>query len=789
MTKIRSKYTIPSRHDAGVRRLNTVPALTGRQHEALDGLQRWLEMCQSGNGGGARENTLFESFERDDQGNIVAIKGQGGDAYFAYDDRQRLIRSQRPGLADICCAYDEQGRLKEIRQAKKIKRFHYQNHGSRNEQVGKIERGNAGAVVFRYDERGDVIAARTPEIGLTFSRDANGAITHVCQTMRGVSVEAALERVFTADNRQGVLGTVSITGLPCPVRYEWDQRARPSRVLVGDQELVRYSYPSDTACVLTFANGWQETSFRQEDGSLPDRWELSREERALIGLRYRRDSQHRIVSDGDREYDYDDNGRLKFAGASGFTGDAMGAPVTEPGSYCRYRYDEYGNLSEIITQGGTEKFHYRCDGSLAKRECSKRPGEYWQSDEVGRISSIRSGSHWRCFHYDDADQLTAMQDSGGNALSLCSDAYDRTSLILSVQRQERFLYGPDDQLLAVYTPDGALLRSYVYGPNGRVLAEIKPVAGKWRVYPLHLDPYGNCRAVTCADGEILARMNYSSFGMPFCSGEPFTPIFQNHFWCCELGMFDFKARWYDPSAICFLTPDSYTGAPDDERLLHGPPNRLARVSMRAGVLGEWLQKPVVRLRYAFCWYDPLNHHDVNGHWPAGAVLLNIIGFIWTLPNTLLGLFFEITCIVGELLRLILWLFSGGHSLWEPLGFDAAASSRVHAWAIVFRGGWLGSFPGLMGLTFGNVFFVNGKWEENPELGGPGDVFPEKYQGEVALPRREAFYEHMLAHTWQSYAWGPLFYWIPPPGIYLWSIIFSGKCDSFLEKDAIETAGL
>jgi YD repeat-containing protein len=807
MAIVQNKLSEAGKLNTVIRQPSPEPRVTARQRRTLDSLKSWLENSPSYHGPAPVENAIPENCEQDNLGNLTAIHGHDGSARFTYDDQQRLIRTQRSGLADIYYSYDEQGRLRESRQASKSKRFHFDHHGDKHGKirgqkisglVHKVERGNAGAAVFSHDAEGRGIVARTPMVGLVFDRDVNGVITRVSQTVRGVDVEASFERTVATQDQEGVLSTITISGLPFPVRYEWDELARPSRVLLGNKELVNYRYPSDTACVLNFANGWRETSHRQAEGYLPERWELNRaediSEDPLIELSYQRDNDHRIITDGVWHYEYDDRGRLQSARAVDVQQNTLdGADNGSDESnnqYYSYRYNKQGNLSEIGTAEGVESFRYGQNGSLEQRQYPNQTMESWHSDEFGRITAIGNCTrHGRNFHYDDADQLTTVRYCDGNAVSLLSDAYDRTTLIESSKRQERLLYGPDNQLLAVYTPDGALLRAYVYGPNGRALAEIKLQEGQWLVYPLHLDPLGNCRVVTDAQGDIQAQISYSPFGLPSWKGEGFTPIYQNRFWCSELCMFDFMARWYDPGAICFLTPDSHTGAPDDERLLHGSAKRLARATMRAGLLGEWLHKPVVRMRYAFCWYDPLNHHDPDGHWPAGAVLLNILGFIWTLPNTLLGLFFEITCIVGEILRWILWLFSGGHNLWEPLGIDAAASSRVHAWAIVFRGGWLGSFPGLMGLTFGNVFFVNGKWEENPELGGPGDVFPEDYHGEVGIPRREAFYEHMLAHTWQSYAWGPLFYFLPPPGVYLWSIIFSGKCDSFMEKDAIRKAGL
>ena len=85
-------------------------------------------------------------------------------------------------------------------------------------------------------------------------------------------------------------------------------------------------------------------------------------------------------------------------------------------------------------------------------------------------------------------------------------------------------------------------------------------------------------------------------------------------------------------------------------------------------------------------------------------MLSLLGAIWTLPNTLFGLLVEVTCLVGEVVRWLAWLFSGGSVTWATPGFDAAASSNLNAFALVFRGGWLGSFRSLLGITFGNVIF-------------------------------------------------------------------------------------
>src|SRR5205823_4492562 len=140
-------------------------------------------------------------------------------------------------------------------------------------------------------------------------------------------------------------------------------------------------------------------------------------------------------------------------------------------------------------------------------------------------------------------------------------------------------------------------------------------------------------------------------------------------WYAEIGLLYFGARWYDPDLGRFLTPDSYTGAPDDLRLVNPLRPGSQQAAARAEILGEWLKQPRVRNPYAFCANDPVGRVDPNGHWSFGGVLLSLLGAIWTLPNTLFGLLVEITCLVGEVVRWLVWLVTLGHVSWETPGFD------------------------------------------------------------------------------------------------------------------------
>ncbi|HEY0734623.1 MAG TPA: peptidoglycan-binding protein, partial [Herpetosiphonaceae bacterium] len=211
---------------------------------------------------------------------------------------------------------------------------------------------------------------------------------------------------------------------------------------------------------------------------------------------------------------------------------------------------------------------------------------------------------------------------------------------------------------------------------------------------------------------------------------------------------------------------------------------------RDSILLDWLKRPHVRNPFAFCGNDPINNTDPNGHWAFGGVLLSVLGALWTLPNTLIGIALEITCLIGEVIRWVVSLMSGGRATWESPGFDVAASGRLNAFALVFTGGWLGSFRSLLGITFGNVFFVYKKWRETPLFNNERPVHPSAYHGTLELPRDQALYEHELRHT-NQYGWFGPFYHLGLPifGVYEWDLIINGYHNAWTERDARAHGGI
>ena len=156
-------------------------------------------------------------------------------------------------------------------------------------------------------------------------------------------------------------------------------------------------------------------------------------------------------------------------------------------------------------------------------------------------------------------------------------------------RVERYLYGAADELLAVTDAAGRPVRLPVRTPLG-VLGEVHGAIGEGVVTFRHDDERGTTRLVTDGAGEIGARFDHDPFGQPVLAGREEGgpsgaggPCFMGRSWFPEIGLYYFGARWYDPACARFLTPDSYTGAPDDVRLL----NPLHPASRQAALRGHF----------------------------------------------------------------------------------------------------------------------------------------------------------------------------------------------------------
>jgi RHS repeat-associated protein len=734
-----------------------VAAAPELEQEALARIEAWEAAVSSGRQVSAEDGLVSEVREGGAlsrytwlaNGELASITEPDGTRWgYGYGPDGRLLTVTRDDQPWAGYRYDEAGRLLEVSRPDGSRHHVYDAQG----RLLRTLRGDAGAFVYRYDERGRVTLARGDQEETRFAHDERGRITRLEQVVEGRAL--TVEQDFDS---QGRLERLRFSPWGVSLTYAWDERGRPHTLAWGGELLARFGYADEEKrSWRETADGLREETWHDPRDGRPVRRRLSRGADVLWRKELVYGAGFRLEKDGERTYRYDELGRLVEA---------------EEGAR-RWRF-QYDAMDELVAEEGS----------------GARPLEL-ELDNGGRVRRVRRAAAERVYRYNQAGEALTLLENGHRLAQCVYDHKGRLVLKRTAEGAERYLYGPDDALLAITDAEGAPRWLFLRLPTGLVGAIDFRARPEGEPVFFHGDGHGNLVFAGAMDGTVEGPFSCDPFGVPLELPSRLPYLHRERVYHAELGLYWIGCRWYDPALRRFLTEDSYTGAPDDERLVN--PFCLAQHQRmtRTQILGEWLKQPRVRNRHSWCCNDPVNRFDPNGHWSFGGVLLSILGAIWTLPNTLFGLAVEITCLVGEVVRWLVWLFSFGNVSWQTPGIDVASSGRLNAFALVFTGGWIGSFESLLGITFGNVFFVNKEWKNNEFYESlPDQVAPPAYNGTVTIPKEDTLYEHELRHV-NQYAWfGPFFHLgLPLFGVYEWDVIFNGYYDAWLEKNARDYSG-
>jgi RHS repeat-associated protein len=123
----------------------------------------------------------------------------------------------------------------------------------------------------------------------------------------------------------------------------------------------------------------------------------------------------------------------------------------------------------------------------------------------------------------------------------------------------------DDSLNVLYETDadGNVVRSYIYGENGQLLAMKKGNA----TYFYHYNAHGDVIALTDEQGNIVARYQYDAWGNilsqsgALADENPYR--YAGYQYDKETGLYYLIARYYHPTHGVFLSLDLDPGDEDD----------------------------------------------------------------------------------------------------------------------------------------------------------------------------------------------------------------------------------
>ena len=170
-----------------------------------------------------------------------------------------------------------------------------------------------------------------------------------------------------------------------------------------------------------------------------------------------------------------------------------------------FSYDAKGNL----TADGSRTFAYTAENRMAQRVGVANLGH----DPLGRLYGISSTG--TVFDYDGPDAVL------------------ETDIGTGTSTRARYIHGPaDDEPLVAYDGSGTGNRSF-----------------------LHADERGSIVAVSDSAGNVTAINKYDEYGEPG-AGNVGRFQYTGQKWISELGLYDYKARMYDPKiGGRFLQPD------------------------------------------------------------------------------------------------------------------------------------------------------------------------------------------------------------------------------------------
>jgi RHS repeat-associated protein len=536
------------------------------------GLDAFGRVTDIASPGGGSEQRRYDA-----DGLLEAVTLPGGEVWrYRYDAAAQLTQILHPGGAVAAWRYGDAGDPVAFSPA----------YGGpialRYAPGGRLlERTSASGtrVAYEYDAAGRLAARRTAAGTWRFRSDANGSLAEAGDG--AYSIRYAYDAF-------GRLVRVEYPAWGKTIGYAYDERGRLRERQLPDGTVTRYTYDAISRLVRIDA---QEGAFGFDYDA--------------EGRLARRSNPNGTVA----TYAYDAVGRVErishtaaggqTTAAVAYTYDGAGNRVTatdERGQRTTFRYD---NRNRLVAEDDTRTHRSFEYGPNGERSAAQRDGlaARYRYDEKGRL--VQAGE--TTFEYDANGNRIAQRDTAGTTRY----AYDAEGRLAGVTlpdgRRAAYGYGPFGERLwreeggkrtyFVYDGDDVLYElSDTFAPVVRytyagVDVPLSRVTGnESRFY--HDDALGTVVAVTDARGERTARFDFDAFGVLDApasgggaarfGGRPRDPL---------SGLYDLRAREYDPATGSFIGPDPWPGV---------------------------LEDPVSQLPYMYARANPLRYTDAYG---------------------------------------------------------------------------------------------------------------------------------------------------------------------------------
>ncbi len=471
-----------------------------------------------------RPDGSYEAYTYDFVGNRLSQRlADGNINNFVYDEMNHLTSASYFDGQAISFGYTPDGLRDSISDGRGLTRYTYDNQS----RLTRAVQPNGQAVVYSYDANGNRLTFSTPAGVTGYSYDDAGRLIGVTDPQSGLTT------------------------------YAYDDAGLHTRKTLPNGVVTDYGYDdlNRLTDILQTKNGTTLASYAYTLDAVGNR----------VGL---------VAADGSSaQWSYDDAYRL-----SGETlRNGSNVVIYQAG----FSYDPAGNRLSQTVNGATTSFSYNSLDQLLTAGTAQ-----YEYDGRGNLVSLTNGTNVTQYDYDAMDRLSAATLPGGATITNSYDADGRRVQQTIGTQVTNYLWdqlSPYGDVVLETDAAGATLASYSLGA-GELLSQTRASTTS---YYLH-DGQGSVRQLANAAGSVTDSYTYSAFGQTLShTGSSINPYqYTGQQFDSSTGLYDLRARYYDPSVGRFLSQDTF---PID------------------------FNNPIELNRYGYTANNPINFTDPSGH--------------------------------------------------------------------------------------------------------------------------------------------------------------------------------
>jgi len=517
------------------------------------------------NAGDAR---LFASVTYNAIGNVISrVDTAGRTTSYNYDDLNRLISSTDADNQTTTFEYDALSRMTALVDARSQRyRFNY-------DALGRLRHVRRGTAVMTYNY--DAVGNRKRRT------DYNGALTEytydALNRLKAIAYPEAITVDFTYDKLSRLQTATNENGT---INFDYNKMNRLTRSTDVFGQIVEHNYDDNGNRTKLSLNSVLAGTYRYDP--------LNRLTKILdtagAAFTFDYDSVNRLTQkkapNGVKTtYQYDGLDRLtRLLDTKGVNTIAdhqyqynLASQVTqiaEPTNTRNFGYDAVDRLTSALNTNplqSTENYSYDAVGNRTSSHLSasysyqtfnrltNTSTATFTYDSNGNVSAKTDAAGTTQYSWDFENRLKQVTLPNGRTVAYKYDALGRrVQRTPSVGISTNFVYdGPD--VIKDLNSDGSTV-DYVNGPgiDNKLRLTDSRLSGPMYFLQDHL---GSTTALTTSLGAVVSQTSYDSFGNP-SSGASLTRYgYTGREFDSEVGLYYYRARWYDPKLGRFISED------------------------------------------------------------------------------------------------------------------------------------------------------------------------------------------------------------------------------------------